>query len=583
MEAEHKGYRAGSELFVCFTSRQTSVRLGGSKSVLSPGRTEKLREPSCSSSRRLRSNGSKGQSSPMFPNLPYNLTGRKKNGGFETQEPSSPKVTCIGQVRVKSKQNKRLNGRQNVLKSPDREDCMPHKSHQKWVHMFGFRKEVSFNICEALRSFGAEFNCFVPCGGSASSTSPSSKGNKETSCGAVFAKWFMVLQDGDEKKAAAEAESQQRMAGEEFASICREIQPSRPIITELGRPSIKEVSRPSIKDLGRLSISEDEMQVDEDVVPVCPPKNALLLMRCRSDPLRISALDNDRGCKSEPRRMACTVSDQDESEDETDGEDKDDGEGYKTDFEEAEEQPTFSDFSEALEVNRLSSEEEQEQEQEQGIEKQLQALMDVGNGVLEEAESQTAETKEVLEAEPQITETEQVSEVEQQIPVTGEVLEAEQQTAETKEVSETGPQPETEWSCDAETMPNALLLMLSEPKLSLEISKETWVSREDFVNVRRPAPVVKMDVDDKRSDDDKENEESRKLCNVEEATTNSMSRVVDQNMAPQEACFVLPRCKSEPLRASVKLVPEACFWKPRNLEIPSFIIRGSLEIGTHQA
>ncbi|KAH9293631.1 hypothetical protein KI387_041161 [Taxus chinensis] len=362
-----------------------------------------------------------------------------------------------------------------------------------------------------------------------------------TTCGAVFAKWFMVLQDGDEKKTAAqESKPTIEEEEEEIASIC-----SRPSIKEVSRPSIKEVSRSTIKELSRLSISEDE---DEEIVSVCPPKNALLLMRCRSDPLRMSPLDNERGCKSEPMRMSCTIrhsGDEDEYEDEyeyedrdeDEDEDEDEGEVYKTDFEEAEEQPIYS--PEALEVNICAEEEED-------IEKEIQAVMAVANAVLEE-------------------------------------------------VSETGPQAELEAEarCDteldtetgiAQTIPNALLLMMSEPKLSMEISKETWVSREDFVNARRPVHVVKMDADgDKDSDDDKENEQSREVCNVEEASNHSMSRMKDQNVGPCETCFVLPRCKSEPLRASVKLVPEACFWKPRNLEIPSFIIRGPPEIGAHQA
>ncbi|CBI32702.3 unnamed protein product, partial [Vitis vinifera] len=72
-----------------------------SKTMSSPGRTEKFPPPLM---RFLRSNvGSRSRgrsrSSPMFV--------RKKNTAIETQEPSSPKVTCIGQVRVRrSKQGR---------------------------------------------------------------------------------------------------------------------------------------------------------------------------------------------------------------------------------------------------------------------------------------------------------------------------------------------------------------------------------------------------------------------------------------------------------------------------------------------
>lgn len=92
-----------SELFVCFTSRLSSSSMKlSSKSILSPSRSRDQPQISLSSSlsRRLKSNGSMkgGQASPMFP------TGGKKRGcGFENPEPSSPKVTCIGQVRVRQR------------------------------------------------------------------------------------------------------------------------------------------------------------------------------------------------------------------------------------------------------------------------------------------------------------------------------------------------------------------------------------------------------------------------------------------------------------------------------------------------
>ncbi|KAL5155348.1 hypothetical protein HKD37_19G054464 [Glycine soja] len=66
------------------------------KPISSPGRTDKFPPPLM---RFLRSNAGsrsrRSRSSPMFV--------RKKNTTFEThtQEPSSPKVTCMGQVRVK--------------------------------------------------------------------------------------------------------------------------------------------------------------------------------------------------------------------------------------------------------------------------------------------------------------------------------------------------------------------------------------------------------------------------------------------------------------------------------------------------
>ena len=65
------------------------------KTMSSPGRTEKFPPPLMRSLRSNVGSRSRGRSrsSPMFV--------RKKNTAIETQEPSSPKVTCIGQVRVR--------------------------------------------------------------------------------------------------------------------------------------------------------------------------------------------------------------------------------------------------------------------------------------------------------------------------------------------------------------------------------------------------------------------------------------------------------------------------------------------------
>ncbi|KAL6987426.1 hypothetical protein U1Q18_013175 [Sarracenia purpurea var. burkii] len=69
-----------------------------SKFMSSPGRTENFPPPLM---RFLRSNtgsGSRCKSRGRFRSSPMFI--RKKNAAIETQEPSSPKVTCIGQVRI---------------------------------------------------------------------------------------------------------------------------------------------------------------------------------------------------------------------------------------------------------------------------------------------------------------------------------------------------------------------------------------------------------------------------------------------------------------------------------------------------
>ncbi|KAF2286064.1 hypothetical protein GH714_010140 [Hevea brasiliensis] len=101
----------------------------------------------------MRTNGSMkgGQASPMF-----HTNGKKRGCAFENPEPSSPKVTCIGQVRVKTKkQGRKLRTRSQSQRRGTAATGVLAAQDQRWVHL-------PLTICEALRAFGAEFNAFYP-------------------------------------------------------------------------------------------------------------------------------------------------------------------------------------------------------------------------------------------------------------------------------------------------------------------------------------------------------------------------------------------------------------------------------------
>ncbi|XWS55790.1 hypothetical protein CRYUN_Cryun09bG0031000 [Craigia yunnanensis] len=187
-----------------------------SKSILSPGRAEKYPPPLM---RFLRSNvgsRSKGRSrsSPMFI--------RKKNTAIETQEPSSPKVTCTGQVRVKrSKQTGSKPGRPGA---PTRR-----RSRCKWITNPLFRHHFPGKVK------GKPF--FRP----------------------SWKKWGAFFHMG----------------------FCR-------------KPKIRE---DSLKCGNKIEDSVEESEEDEKEAKVfvssscsSPPKNALILTRCRSAPYRSSSL-----------------------------------------------------------------------------------------------------------------------------------------------------------------------------------------------------------------------------------------------------------------------------------------------------
>ncbi|XP_021719260.1 myb-like protein V [Chenopodium quinoa] len=339
-----------SELFICFTSRlskSSSMRLS-SKSILSPGRAATSVDKSSNSlslssslSRRLRHNGSLrggAQSPAMFPS-----TSKKNKGssGFaDNPEPSSPKVTCIGQVRVKTKKqgkkmkmracrSKRLSGGgtngssgeasfrriehshshsiDGVQTQQGQQECGLNHRNQRWVHL-------PLTICEALRAFGSEFSCLFPCksscfssggfcgGGEKGKTGEERENPNPNSC-AVF-RWLVSLQDGEGGEKRRDIELV--VGGEEevrdnsrVVMMERECSRRRSIFDDMefddlfpkddNNNNVRNDNNESNEINGNDSSNGDDEEGGR--VSVCvPPKNALLLMRCRSDPLKMASL-----------------------------------------------------------------------------------------------------------------------------------------------------------------------------------------------------------------------------------------------------------------------------------------------------
>ncbi|KAB1216545.1 hypothetical protein CJ030_MR4G002198 [Morella rubra] len=712
-----------SELFICFTSRlstSSSMKLS-SKSILSPGRNREPSQVSLSSSlsRRLRSNGSMkgGQASPMFP------TGGKKRGcGFENPEPSSPKVTCIGQVRVKTKkQGKKMRARskrrgeasfrrveqantsavthqelsiQNNAHSQfqshqilqhQQQECLPHRN-QRWVHL-------PLTICEALRAFSAEFNCFLPCRSSCMTSerekeekaarSDGDEGGNGRSCGAVFARWLVAMQDGEGKGREMEL-----VVGEEERVAERS----------------GSLRRREIFD-GGLEIKEQVNEVPEEEearVSICiPPKNALLLMRCRSDPVKMAALANkfwgspvqkeedmddnkfeDEGQRDEEeeegdvevgegregkvevetevkgdeiREKRVSDGEQDgdlqeggklgreeeigdvqenferipgvtnelqehpleQEEEDNDAGEEDGGGGLEGNHGIPTEESALSCSSPEVLIDPQSSEmeenmpkvvqehedvyenvpnaeneEEEETEDDKGASFPSSSLLSILSG--EESEVQE---EQLQEAKPgALAEEAEASEEENNTPegpsedgetTTNDISEpefvntdkpdavVESEVRESQQKSERG----------GSVLPDCLLLMMCEPKLSMEVSKETWVCSTDFIRCLPERTVKQTNGRD----------QVRKLVTTEDSYTKrpakqqlqpprsscsfpagsaapragaSMASVIEQKLVGSKGYepLVLTRCKSEPMRSAAKFASENCFWKNRKME-----------------
>lgn len=237
-----------------------------SKPISSPGRAEKFPTPLMM--RFLRTNvGSRSRgrsrSSPMF------ILRSKKNGNApginETQqEPSSPKVTCIGQVRVRrSSKNNSSSSSSKSKKKKDKEGrsaCYPTQPH---CPCYPSSSCASCWCCCGVprsRIFGC-FTCRCP--------------KPKKSFYNPFRKWLSFFHFGYCKKVNTRDDSSR------FGSINRSqnhVSSTASDIEDSDR-NVKEtplVRQRSIKQGFPQSCS--------------PPKNALLLTRCRSAPYRSSSL-----------------------------------------------------------------------------------------------------------------------------------------------------------------------------------------------------------------------------------------------------------------------------------------------------
>ncbi|KAF5766432.1 hypothetical protein HanRHA438_Chr15g0727561 [Helianthus annuus] len=188
---------------------------------------------------------------------PYMWSGTKQMGSDNLSEPTSPKVTCAGQIKVRPSTRSCKNW-QTVMEEIERIH-INRKKKSTWVEAFGFKKEV-MQFLSCLRSIKFDFRCL----GAFSHVDITSDDeeeddeynndkeinqhdkdhhdhdiNEEVSSGTMFSKWFMVLQENQD---------------------C----------------GIFEKDEKSLKP----------KETEDHHHPCLPPPNALLLMRCRSAPAK---------------------------------------------------------------------------------------------------------------------------------------------------------------------------------------------------------------------------------------------------------------------------------------------------------
>ncbi|KAE9585172.1 hypothetical protein Lal_00018218 [Lupinus albus] len=661
-----------------------------SKSILSPSRSRETPQISLQSSlsRRLRNNGSMkgGQASPMFPTI----GGKRRGCGFDNPEPSSPKVTCIGQVRVKTKkQGKKMRSRSKrrggeVLSfrksggsEPDlirqnsqsfqyqlqQQECLKHRN-QRWVHL-------PLTICEALR----EFTCFFPCrsscvskeeknsgdGERSNSAEKSGHGNvREGSCGAAFARWLVALHEGDSKGRSIEL----GMKEDDYENGRSE---------RSYRHVLEDIDVEVMEEKNKKKFEEFEEEEEKGRVSICiPPKNALLLMRCRSDPVKMAALANrfwespfhedhdvvekdevdednedevevakeeeeeEEGGKKEhiesirsgfvnnkeiqleehEVRKSCEIESQLEEHEvrksceiesdvvhheptqykevELEGEEKNESELGSVVTHEGEKYSSV--FISTLQVNHADLEKpETEEEVEQPSFKNLKEGQEnepssklyptPSTFIASELQNGEAQAESATMAEPEVPATMAEPETEasteglteeqkENITVAAEISpeleeEADPTHNEPGSISDPGQENGSEKD-ERERLPECLLQMMCEPKVSMEVSKETWVCTTDFVRWLPPEKLAGKPDDGvvertvrMRSKPNKKLSPQRFLqpprysCSFPVVPAEGiLAGMIEQKVGPKTnngyKPFVLTRCKSEPVRLSAR-------------------------------
>ncbi|PON61582.1 nucleolar GTP-binding protein [Parasponia andersonii] len=327
-----KGAPAAADLLVCFPSRAHLSLMP--KPICSPARSSepnKRHHHSHHHHRHLhhhlkksstRGSTSTGQASPLLWAKPKSSMGSSEL----VSEPTSPKVTCAGQIKVRHKSTTSCKSWQSVMEEIERMHNSRRKQQQKkpgrarpsWAEALGLKKDV-MNFLTCLRNIRLDFRCFGSFHSGTDITTDDEDEDeeeeeeddeevagyrenrgplRETDSGAsegsrtVFSKWFMVLQEEQNYN------NDNNINGSSSSSI----------------GFIKE-DRVKRGVIGELTAAPGGDEGSGGGGPYVPPPNALLLMRCRSAPAK-SWLEEEEESKDEKEE----IEEQEEEERERDEE-----------------------------------------------------------------------------------------------------------------------------------------------------------------------------------------------------------------------------------------------------------------------
>ncbi|PKI73894.1 uncharacterized protein LOC116203798 [Punica granatum] len=191
-----------------------------------------------------------GQASPL-------LWAKPKQMGSEISEPTSPKVTCSGQIKVRPR-TRPCKSWQSVMEEIEKihHSSRKHKRRSTWFDSLGVFKKDVVQFLTCLRSIRFDLQCFGTSPVSEVETDDEDEDGRyeegvveanfdESTSRTIFSKWFMVLQENQNCEFYSKD-------GTDGGKSC-------------------------------------------DDAPIVPPPNALLLMRCRSAPVKRLSASGENG------------------------------------------------------------------------------------------------------------------------------------------------------------------------------------------------------------------------------------------------------------------------------------------------
>ncbi|KAL5145367.1 hypothetical protein HKD37_06G015427 [Glycine soja] len=249
-----------ADLLVCFPSRAHLTLMP--KPICSPARpSEPNKRHHNSHHHRKKSfsrGGGGGQASPL-------LWPKTKSMGSEISEPTSPKVTCAGQIKVRPKTTA-CRSWQSVMEEIEKiHTDKNQKKRLSWAETLGFKKEImQFLTC--LRSIRFDLRCF----GSFSGTDIATEEDE----------------DDDEDEVEVELIEEEKHVGVEESDN----EASKTVLSKWFM-----VLQQENQTNNRREETEERGDGNEEESVSVPPPNALLLMRCRSAPAKSWVREREGG------------------------------------------------------------------------------------------------------------------------------------------------------------------------------------------------------------------------------------------------------------------------------------------------